>query len=132
MRLIILVLGLLTGLFAEAAERPVVTYLDSPRQFRGAQAFKDKESGITFYVESDGRHVAAINAEGKILWHRDPFVEAKLEPYRFERPVIVWIGQPHAWMTEGRKEKFISISFNSSQFGILDLKTGNFTFLGND
>ena len=132
MKRIILVLGCLAYLVAEAADRPVVTYLDSPRDFPGAQAFKDKESGITFYVESDGRHVAALNAEGKILWHRDPFVEAKLEPYRFERPVIVFIGQPHPTSIEDRKGKFIAISFNSSQFGILDVATGNFTFLGND
>src|SRR5262245_19835120 len=28
-------------------------------------AYRDVDSGITFYVESDGRHVSAIDANGK-------------------------------------------------------------------
>jgi hypothetical protein len=117
---------------AAAAESDVVTYMNSLRPFRGAQTFKDKESGVVYYLESDGRHVAAIDREGKLLWNRDPFVEAKLEPYRFERPVIVSMGEPHAWMIKGRKGKFILINFNSTQAGILSAEKGDFIFLGQD
>ncbi len=131
MRTLIVVLALV--LFSTAlAQSDVVTYVNSPRAFRGAQTFRDKESGVIFYVESDGRHVAAIDRDGKLLWNRDPFVEAKLEPYRFDRPVIVSIGEPHAWMTKGRKGRFVLINFNSTQAGILSLENGDFTFLGQD
>ena len=34
--------------------------------------YRDPDSGIIFYVETDGRHVSAINPDGKILWSRDP------------------------------------------------------------
>ena len=44
--------------------------------------FRDADSGIVFYVESDGRHVSAISPEGKILWSRDPFLDAHLEQDR--------------------------------------------------
>jgi hypothetical protein len=114
------------------AQSEVVTYVNAPRPFRGAQAYKDKASGIIFYVESDGRHIAAIDRDGKLLWNRDPFVEAKLEPYRFERPVIVSIGEPHSWMTKGRPGRYVLINFNSTQAGILSFEKGDFTFLGQD
>jgi hypothetical protein len=91
-----------------------------------AIAYADSSSGILFYVESDGRHIAAISAQGTILWCRDPFAEAGLEPYRYARPVISWIGRSN------REPGHIGISYNSSQFGIADQKTGEFTFLGQD
>src|SRR4051812_12323564 len=43
--------------------------------------FKDADSGIVFYVESDGRHVSAISPDGKILWSRDPFLDSHLAHY---------------------------------------------------
>lgn len=115
------------GVFSQMA-----TYIDAPRQFSGPQAYKDKDSGIIFYVESDGRHVVAINPEGKILWCRDPFADAKLEPYRLKLPLIVYIGKPNEWQIKGREKQYIAISFNSSQFGIMDFENGDFIFQGQD
>ena len=115
-----------------AAESPMVTYLDAYRAFRGAQTFKDKDSGLLFYVESDGRHVAAINADGKIVWIRDPFNDAKLPPYRLAHPQIVEIGEPLPWMIEGRKGHFVRVNFNSSQTLILDVASGDPTWMGQD
>jgi hypothetical protein len=104
-------------------------------QFRGAQTYKDAESGIIFYVESDGRHLAAIDRDGKILWHRDPFADAKLEYYRTKTPQIVYVGKPREKAQEywaGKQKKVISIGFNSSQFGEVDINTGEFHFAGQD
>ena len=129
---LILLCAVLSVTNAIAASDTLTTYVNSSQQFRGAQPFKDKESGIVFYVESDGRHVAAIDRDGKLLWNRDPFVEAKLEPYRSARPVITSIGAPLAWMTEERKGNFILINFNSSQTGLLSFEKGDFIFLGQD
>ena len=57
-------------------------------------AYRDAKSGITFYVESDGRHLAAIDKSGKVLWVRNPFVDYDLCPYRSPHPYIAWIGPP--------------------------------------
>jgi hypothetical protein len=99
-------------------------------------AYKDKESGTIFYVESDGRHVVALDTDAKILWNRNPFVDGKLQPYRTERPVITYIGAPEKEDAERLKTtgsgKFVAISFNSTQFGVLDVKNGDFTFEGQD
>ena len=108
-----------------------VTYIEPGlHPFRGPQTYKDADSGIIFYVESDGRHVTAISPDGKILWHRDPFVDAKLEPYRTPHPMIIHIGKPVSWMTSGRTNSCVLINFDSSQAGTLDFKTGDFTFMG--
>ncbi len=99
--------------------------------FHGPQTYKDIDSGTVFFVESDGRHVSAINTDGKILWHRDPFVEGRLEPYRSARPVIVYIGKANQWMLK-HNTNVIAITFDSTQFGTLDIKTGDFVWMGQD
>jgi hypothetical protein len=94
----------------------LTTYIGRFEQpFPGPQSYRDADSGIIFYVESDGRHIAAIGQDGKLLWHRDPFADARLEA-----------------MTGKGSGKFVCISYNSSQAGVLDMKTGDFTFMGQD
>ena len=122
---------------AIASDTNTVTYTAHYlTKFPGPQSYKDADSGIILYVESDGRHVAAIGQNGNILWHRDPFADAGLEFYRTKRPQIVWVGQASKRTLEGMRGKgsgrFISITYNNSQFGVLDAKTGDFTFMGQD
>lgn len=97
--------------------------------------YKEAASGILFYVESDGRHVTAINPDGKILWSSDPFADAHLEFYRTKTPRIVYIGKVSQraesyWVAKGKR--VIGITFNSSQFGEIDMKTGEFMSGGRD
>ena len=87
--------------------------------------FHDAVTGNYFYVESDGRHVTAFTPDGKLLWHRNPFVDAHLEPYRYSKPTIHWIGRD-------KYEHKLAIRFISSQFGFLDEKTGDFQWQGQD
>jgi len=103
-------------------------------RFPGPQSYRDSATGITFYVESDGLHVAAISKEGKILWVRDPFHDAKLSDYRTHKPQIVFIGKG-SWVVNGVLRKdipTIRIGFNSSQFGVMKMSDGEFQFLGQD
>jgi hypothetical protein len=100
--------------------------------------YRDADSGVVFYVESDGRHVSAIAADGKLLWSRDPFVDAHLAFYRTRTPRIVHFDKidptdkDHNWMLRGQTGLRLAIVFNSSQFGTIDAKSGEFTFLGQD
>ena len=109
---------------------------DGPRAGAYApKAYKDAITGIIFYVETDGRHVTAINADGEILWHRNPFADAKLQPYRIDVPRIVYIGKTSQTMEAAHAKsgkRVVGISFDSSQFGELDVKMGVFTFSGQD
>jgi hypothetical protein len=97
--------------------------------------FVETNSGISFLVESDGRHITARGLDGKILWRRDPFADAHLEFYRTKNPQIVYIGKANErgeeyWKKQGKQ--VIGINFNSSQFGEVDIKTGDFFFGGQD
>jgi hypothetical protein len=99
-------------------------------------AFTDARTAILLYAESDGRHIAGIDRDGKILWH-NPFEDSGLEPIRTRRPVISYIGVAPDWMlrnmkSRGKKGPFIALSFNSTQSGVLELKSGDFFFMGQD
>ncbi len=43
----------------------------SEHLYRGSLTLRDPESGMTFYVESNGTHVVAIDREGKLAWGVD-------------------------------------------------------------
>src|SRR6185312_1756272 len=66
--------------------------------------YKDPNSGMTFEVENDGRHVVAVDENGKTLWRRDPFADAHLQFYRTTTPKIVYLSSlrkddaPHQWI----------------------------------
>lgn len=99
--------------------------------------YNDTNSGISFLVESDGRHITATSSDGKKLWHRDPFTDAHLEFYRTTNPQIVFISSKcPQWIEDLMAHKgitnFVEIEFNSTQFGTIEEKTGKFTWLGQD
>ena len=97
-------------------------------------AFHDSRTGTTFYAESDGRHLAAINADGFLLWVRNPFDESRECPYRTSRPVISKM-EPVDWqripamkreaVQLNPEQTFLRLTFDSSQFGF-DEATGDF------
>jgi len=102
--------------------------------FPGPQVYKDPTSGTLLYIETDGRHVAAMSVEGKLLWIRDPFKDAHLAFYRTQNPQIVYIGPASkAHRLAGEKaEKFVEIAFNNSQAGLMRISNGQFYFSGQD
>jgi hypothetical protein len=99
-------------------------------------SYKDPGTSITFYVESDGRHLAAMDSQGKLLWVRNPWEDAHAFcPYRTPRPVVASLrvaeltelGWSNLKTIGGNPEhRFIAIKFDSSQFGVLDESTGDF------
>lgn len=92
----------------------------------------NSRSGVTLYVESDGRHVAAFNSKGKWLWTRDPFEDARLCPHRTPRPVVEMFLEPkdylgqdysHSWGRVSARNIAI-LRYDSSQTIFLDELTG--------
>ncbi|WP_248362682.1 hypothetical protein [Anaeromyxobacter oryzae] len=51
---------------------------------------------------------------------------------RVAKPLILFIGKPAQWPHVPTKGVAIALAYNSSQFGVLDGATGDFTFLGQD
>jgi len=104
-----------------------------------AISYKDVRSSVIFYVESDGRHIAAIDHSGRLLWVRNPFEESKECPYRTPRPIIekletIEVSKEFATGYKNQNfnmsHNFIRVTFDSSQFGLLDVVTGDYFFEG--
>jgi len=130
-RLLVVFLSMIRISAAQESTTYVDVYL---RPFPGPQVYKDPNSGTLLYVETDGRHVAAISGDGKLLWNRDPFKDGHLSFYRTEKPQIVYIGpvKKSAHLDGGKPDEFVGIRFNSSQFGLLRISSGEFQGLGQD
>lgn len=124
--------GSIDGMIYLNSDRPI----KQPANYQPPLSYRDRASGIVFYVESDRRHVTAIDPAGKVLWIRFPFLDAKLPPYREDNPPIVSIGAPVSWMVEGprgrRIGRFVAIEFSTTQFGLMNFETGEFLFMGQD
>jgi hypothetical protein len=106
--------------------------------------FRDPRNGILLKVAHDGRHLAAINPDGEVLWRHNP--HAGVMPYRHEPACIHSIGpklrrltspQIAGWSTWRRKlvtispsdsERMILLEFDNSQSGLVDIRTGEFFF----
>ena len=132
-------LGILLSMMCLGAAQETTTYVTHYLEpFPGPQVYKDPHSTTTLYVETDGRHVAAISGDGKLLWNKDPFKDGRLRFYRTKNPQIIYIGpvsksRPYAGPYAGREpDNFAAITFNNSQFGLLRISNGEFKFLGND
>jgi hypothetical protein len=118
----------------EVREKPDYVPWD-PRRAK-PKAYKDPRSSISFYVESDGRHLAAIDSEGRLLWVRNPYEDKPAFcQYRTPRPVIDYVAATEispqlaaALKSWGAtlSHTFLEIRFDSSQFGVLDETTGDF------
>src|SRR6266699_2422949 len=82
------------------------------RAFLGPRVYKDPASGTLLYLETDGRHVAAISSRGKLLWIKDPFKDAHLSYYRTDKPQIVYIGPiPKEDTVSVPHDRFVAIRF---------------------
>lgn len=54
-------------------------------------AYRRPGDDSLYYVEGDGRHLAAIARDGVVLWREDLFTQAKLEQYRVKEPkFLAW------------------------------------------
>ena len=95
-----------------------------------ADTLVDKTTGNKFIIDKKRIYITAIDKTGKVIWKTDPAVDNNLEEYRVKRPTIVYFN----FGSDRTKEKneVISISYNNSQFGYLDKRTGKFFFEGQD
>jgi hypothetical protein len=74
--------------------------------------------------------VTALNPQGKQLWRTDAWKDNRLEAYRVKRPVISYFA--FGKDIRDKKTEVIWLTYNNTQFGFLDKKTGAFRWLGQD
>lgn len=90
----------------------------------------DSTSRITFMVDTARVNITAVDAHKRILWRTDPWKDNMLDRYRVDRPIIVRFYFVNEKRTHNQNK--ILIVYNNTQCGFVDLKTGKFTFLGQD
>jgi hypothetical protein len=109
-------------------KRPKPDYVEWDPSLAKPLSFKDPHTSTFFYVESDGRHLAAISSEGGLLWVRNPFEDRHLCPYRTPRPTSIGIeaavSDNHAaairnWGGD-LSHDLLFVQFSGSQFGVID------------
>lgn len=85
-------------------------------------SLKDPTTGMSFYVESDGRRLVGFDKAGMIAWSVDVFAEAKIKPLRGEPAIrdLRLVGSD------------LGVTCGRSDFAKVDLKTGKTVHLGND
>jgi hypothetical protein len=115
---------------AAQESHPYVSHTSYPSVH--ATVYRDPTTGTLLYVETDGRHVAAISPDGKLLWSRDPF--GGLPYYRTKDPQVSGIGPVGKWEADhGRKQgEFVAVFLTNSQFGLLRIRDGEFELEGQD
>jgi hypothetical protein len=95
--------------------------------------FKAK-TGILFYVESDGRHMSAIDENGKILWHKAPYDEKGVFAKQIKGRVIYRLLEADDSDLElmerrGKRGQYIRVSCGMHEVGLLNQNTGELTIL---
>ena len=100
--------------------------------------YRDPRTSITLYVESDGRHVAAIDAHGTLLWVSD--LSKKTRPCHAETetvvgrirvgPQMIVFGKELQRFGFAARDQLIEIMFTSNYSGELDERTGDFVCMG--
>ena len=97
-------------------------------------AYKDPRTSITLYVESDGRHIAALDKRGHLLWVRCPYEEkGRVRVMNAVRSISS--GRDHFVRPDfeiGAGERLAEIYFTSNFFGEINETTGEFAFVGID
>lgn len=124
------------GNAVNAEKRPKPDYAPWDPGRATPMSYEDPRTSVTFYVESDGRHLVAIDSKGKVLWVRNPWEDSPVFcQYRTPRPVIDSLKQTE--LTEidranlkprgaNLEHEFIALQFDSSQYGVVDESTGDF------
>jgi len=95
--------------------------------------FRDVRTNILVCSERDGSQVTAVQ-NGRQLWRKDSHSDWKIHPYRTLYPVVVSMTVPPPGLLDPPSlEKYrrgILITYDSSEFGVLDQETGSFQGLG--
>lgn len=90
----------------------------------------DPKSQMKFVLDSSHINIGAIDKAGKSLWKTDPWKDNNLPEYRYRRPIIA-----RFYLDSSKRTNFsyaITISYNSTQTGYLDILTGKFKFMAQD
>jgi len=128
-----------------AALAPREASPQSPQDDKGGKSppiekpltYRVEKSNVVFYVEGNRQYLAAIDKEGKVLWHRSVVDQLRSKEWLGKPVRITFVGKAHDWMFEvmkerGKKGEYIGIAFSNREGGVIDQSDGSYTSMGND
>lgn len=95
----------------------------------------DKKTNLKYVLDSFHIYITACTANGDSLWKTDPWRDNRIEEYRTKRPIIVDMafGSDKGYHSKTKKdEKVLWIRYSNTQFGFVNLRTGEYLFCGQD
>ena len=131
--LIVMVYKLTFSMYGQKMYTYVTHYLEENKIEK--RILVDTVNKVKFILDSTQTLIIAVDYNYKKIWSTDPWRDNKLQAYRTKRPIIIYfelMGKEKAPGWEKLPDNVIWISYNNSQFGIIDQKTGKFRFLGQD
>jgi len=122
----------MTSITAHGQNDAIYEYVGSAKLENKLKNFVlvDSIAMTKFIVDSMQIFITAFDSNGKELWRTDPWKDNKLMEYRVKRPIIVYFSLSKNKWTDNKE--MIWITYNNTQFGIIDKQTGKFTFFGQD
>jgi len=96
----------------------------------------DSISNDSYILDSAHITITAYDRFDKKIWSTDPYKDNSIEEYRTKRPIIInyGFGKSPNYFPDKIKEglKVIWITYNNTQFGFIDIKTGKYYYCGQD
>jgi hypothetical protein len=111
---------------------------DSRTKSKEGKSITAIDSFTNNYYILDSTHtiIKAYNKTSQMIWQTNPRKDNSLQDYRHKNPVITYFKLGMIDYDGNRLykkgDKVLFIAYSNSQFGFLDLKTGKFTFEGQD
>jgi len=90
----------------------------------------DSINNNCFLLDSAHINIYALKQNHDTLWTTDPWKDNNIKVYRTKRPIIVQFDFAKNKWTDNKE--VIWIVYNNTQFGIIDKRTGEFTWFGQD
>ena len=85
-------------------------------------------TGVTVYLESDGRHLLAFDKSGQLIWHQHQMPLGPIGSNCLTVPLLTELSKES--LVE--QPTFILVRFYNGGWGHLDLTTGELSYEGND
>jgi len=115
------------------------TVWDSRLKSKDEKAITITDSTTYNYFVLDSTHtiIAAFSKTKQFIWKTDPRKDSSLPNYRHKNPTITYfqigeLGRNIDISKNKKGERVLFVRYSNSQFGFLDLKTGKFSFEGQD
>ncbi len=110
-----------------------ITVWDSRRKlfYRRPCLIIDSLTKNFYILDSSHSSITAYKSMKNVMWEINPYKKGGVNNYRHKNPTI-WHLNIEPKNRDGSGERVLHVSYTNSQFGYIDLKSGEFHYQGQD